>query len=80
MGTSLTQEQARLIKRYCGTVLISYDGDGAGQKANMRGLEILKSEGVDVRVVPLPDGLDPDDVIKQRGPRRTVHAWTRQCR
>ena len=68
MGTSLTQEQARMIKRYCTTVLISYDGDGAGQKANMRGLEILKSEGVEVRVVPLPDGLDPDEVIKQRGP------------
>ena len=68
MGTSLTQEQARLIKRYAGTVLISYDGDSAGQKANMRGLEILKSEGLDVKVVPLPEGLDPDDVIKQLGP------------
>lgn len=67
MGTSLTQEQARLIRRYTDTVLISYDGDGAGQKANMRGLEILKSEGINVKVVPLPDGLDPDDVIKQRG-------------
>ncbi len=67
MGTSLTQEQARLIKRYAGTVLISYDGDSAGQKANMRGLEILKSEGLDVKVVPLPEGLDPDDVIKQLG-------------
>ena len=67
MGTSLTQEQARLIKRYTDTVLISYDGDGAGQKANMRGLEILKNEGLNVKVVPLPDGLDPDDVIKQRG-------------
>ena len=67
MGTSLTQEQARLIKRYTDTVLISYDGDGAGQKANMRGLEILKDEGLNVKVVPLPEGLDPDDVIKQRG-------------
>ncbi len=67
MGTSLTQEQARLLKRYTDTVLISYDGDGAGQKANMRGLEILKSEGLDVRVVPLPEGLDPDDVIKKLG-------------
>ena len=68
MGTSLTQEQARLLKRYADTVLISYDGDGAGQKANMRGLEILKGEGLEVRVVPLPDGLDPDDVIKKFGP------------
>ena len=67
MGTSLTQEQARLIKRYTDTVLISYDGDGAGQKANLRGLDILKGEGINVKVVPLPDGLDPDDVIKQRG-------------
>lgn len=67
MGTSLTQEQARLIKRYTDTVLISYDGDSAGQNANMRGLEILKSEGLDVRVVPLPEGLDPDDVIKKYG-------------
>ncbi len=67
MGTSLTQEQARLIKRYTDTVLISYDGDAAGQKANMRGLEILKGEGLNVKVVPLPEGLDPDDVIKQLG-------------
>lgn len=67
MGTSLTQEQARLVKRYAETVLISYDGDGAGQKANLRGLDILKDEGLNVKVVPLPEGLDPDDVIKQRG-------------
>ncbi len=67
MGTSLTQDQVRLIKRYTDTVLISYDGDAAGQKANMRGLELLKDEGINVKVVPLPEGLDPDDVIKQRG-------------
>lgn len=67
MGTSLTQEQARLIKRYADTVYISYDGDGAGQKANLRGMDILKDEGLNVKVVPLPEGLDPDDVIKQYG-------------
>ena len=67
MGTSLTKEQARLCKRYSENVFISYDGDFAGQKANLRGLEILKEEGVKVRVVPMPDGLDPDDVIRQRG-------------
>ena len=67
MGTSLTQDQARLIKRYVDTVLISYDGDSAGQNANLRGLDILKDEGLNVKVVPLPEGLDPDDVIKQRG-------------
>ena len=67
MGTSLTKEQARLLKRYTENVLISYDGDFAGQKANLRGLEILRQEGLKVRVVPLPEGLDPDDVIRRQG-------------
>lgn len=67
MGTSLTKEQARLCKRYTDDVFISYDGDFAGQKANLRGLDILKQEGLKVRVVPMPEGLDPDDVIRQRG-------------
>ena len=67
MGTSLTQDQVRLMKRYSENILISYDGDSAGQKANMRGLDILKGEGLNVKVVPLTDGLDPDDVIKQLG-------------
>lgn len=65
MGTSLTKDQARLVKRYTENVLISYDGDFAGQKADLRGLEILKSENLSVKVVPMPDGLDPDDVAKQ---------------
>lgn len=67
MGTSLTKEQARLAKRYADDVLISYDGDFAGQKGAIRGLEILRDEGVNVRVVALPEGLDPDDVIKRYG-------------
>lgn len=67
MGTSLTIEQARLLKRFAPTVLISYDGDGAGQKATIRGLEILQNEGLEVRVVTLPEGLDPDDVIRKFG-------------
>lgn len=67
MGTSLTQEQARLIKRYVDTVFISYDGDAAGQNANLKGMDILRDEGLNVKVVPLPEGLDPDDVIKQQG-------------
>lgn len=65
MGTSLTKEQARLLKRYSDKVYISYDGDFAGQNADLRGLEILKEEDLSVQVVPLPDGLDPDDVVKQ---------------
>ncbi len=65
MGTSLTKEQARMIKRYTDNVLISYDGDFAGQKADLRGLEILDAEHLQVKVVPMPDGLDPDDVARQ---------------
>ena len=67
MGTSLTKDQARILKRYTDKVFISYDGDFAGQKAAIRGLEILNDEGLEVKVVSLPDGLDPDDVIKQMG-------------
>lgn len=67
MGTALTKDQARILKRFANNVYISYDGDFAGQKASIRGLEILKDEGLDVKVVSLPDGLDPDDVIKKQG-------------
>ncbi len=67
MGTSLTQEQARMLKRYAENVLISYDGDFAGQNADLRGLEILKGENLNVRVVLMPEGEDPDDVVRKRG-------------
>lgn len=67
MGTSLTQTQAKLIKNYCDRIYISYDGDGAGQKATLRGLDILAEAGLNVKVIKLPDGLDPDDVIKKKG-------------
>lgn len=67
MGTSLTIEQARVIKRYSDVAVICYDGDGAGQKATIRGLEILAENGLEVRVVSLPDNLDPDEIIAQRG-------------
>ncbi len=67
MGTALTKDQARVLKRYSDKVYICYDGDFAGQKAAIKGLEILSEEGLEVKVVALPDGMDPDDVIKQRG-------------
>ncbi len=67
MGTALTKDQARILKRYTDKVLISYDGDFAGQKASIRGLEILSEEGLEVKVVSLPDGMDPDDVVKNMG-------------
>jgi DNA primase len=67
MGTSLTKEQARLIKRYTDNVLISYDGDFAGQSATIRSLDIFAGEGFEIKVLTLPDKLDPDEVIKEKG-------------
>ena len=67
MGTALTEAQAKLIKRFSNKVYICYDGDSAGQNATLRGLDILKENGLDVMVVQLPDKYDPDDVIKTFG-------------
>lgn len=67
MGTALTQNQAKMIKRFADKVYICYDGDSAGQNATLRGLDILKDNGLDVMVVQLPDRFDPDDVIKTYG-------------
>ena len=67
LGTALTTQQARLLKRYTQTVFIAYDGDSAGQNAMIRGLDILSGEGLNVRVIVFPDGLDPDEFVRQRG-------------
>ncbi len=67
MGTSLTEEQAKLARRYVEEVYICYDGDSAGQNATLRGLDILKRHGIKVRVITLPNGEDPDELIKRAG-------------
>lgn len=67
MGTALTIEQCREIKRYADIVYVSFDGDSAGQHATLRGLDLLKSEGLDVKVVCLTDNLDPDDYVRKFG-------------
>ena len=67
MGTALTYSQAKLIRNYSENVFISYDGDTAGKTATLRGLDILQSAGLNVKVVSLPEGLDPDDLIKTQG-------------
>ena len=67
LGTSLTNEQARLLKRYAPEVHLAYDGDEAGQHAIERGLDIFEAEGVPAKVLYFPDGLDPDEYIRQRG-------------
>lgn len=67
LGTALTSEQARLIKRYGEDVFICYDSDEAGVKAANRAIDIFKKEGINAKVVLLPVGKDPDDFIKQNG-------------
>ncbi len=67
LGTSLTQKQARLLKRYVSKVYIAYDSDTAGAKATLRGLDILKKEGLNLRVIKLPEDTDPDDYLKEKG-------------
>ncbi len=59
-GTSLTVEQIRLIRRLTSNVTIIYDGDAAGIKASLRGIDLVLEEGLNVRIVSLPDGEDPD--------------------
>lgn len=66
-GTSLTIEQARLIKRYTENVTVLYDGDPAGIKASLRGIEILLEEGLNVRVALFPDKEDPDSFVRKVG-------------
>ena len=67
LGTALTKEQAKLLKRYSQEVFISYDADNAGQMATQRGLDILRSEGINVKVILIPRGKDPDDFIRAEG-------------
>ena len=67
LGTALTKVQAKLLKRYSEEVYISYDADNAGQIATVRGLDILRAEGISVRVILIPRGKDPDDFIRAEG-------------
>jgi len=64
-GTSLTVEQVRLIKRFTPNITILYDGDAAGIKASIRGIDIVLEEGMNVKIVLLPDGEDPDSYSKK---------------
>jgi len=66
-GTSLTTEQIRLIGRFTKNVTILYDGDAAGIKASLRGLDMILEEGLNVKVVLFPDGHDPDSYVQKVG-------------
>jgi DNA primase len=63
-GTSLTVDQIRLIRRFTKNITIIYDGDQAGIKASLRGIDLVLEEGINVKVLPLPDGEDPDSFSK----------------
>jgi DNA primase len=66
-GTALSKYQCRLLRRFADTVVLCLDGDGAGKTATLRSCDILKEELIPFRVVNLPDGLDPDEFILERG-------------
>lgn len=72
LGTALTEDQARLLKKYTDNVIIGYDQDGAGQEATMRGLDILTKRKLNVKVLILDrlDAKDPDEYINKYGPER----------
>jgi DNA primase len=66
-GTSLTTEQIKLISRFSKNITILYDGDPAGIKASLRGIDMILEEGLNVKVVLFPDGHDPDSYVREVG-------------
>lgn len=66
-GTSLTTEQVRLVKRYTENIILLFDGDNAGIKAALRGVNIILENGLNVKVVSLPDNQDPDSYVREVG-------------
>lgn len=73
MGTSLTPEQIQKLRRVTDTILIAYDGDRAGLEATNRAIEMIQSTNAfSVGIIPFDNGLDPDEFIKQRGPKAFI--------
>ncbi len=70
LGTALTEQQGRLLRKNSEQVIIGYDADGAGQAATLRGLEILQNMGCDIRVLQIYGAKDPDEFIIKYGPER----------
>ena len=64
-GTALTKDQIKLVSRYSQTVTLVYDGDSAGLKASLRGIDIILEQGMNVKVVMLPEGHDPDSFSRE---------------
>ena len=70
LGTALTEQQGRLLRKHSEQVIIGYDADGAGQAATLRGMEILQNMGCDIRVLQIYGAKDPDEFIIKYGPER----------
>ena len=70
LGTAMTEAQGRLLRRSSEQVILGYDADGAGQEAIMRGLDILKNLGCDVRVLQISGAKDPDEYVTKYGPEK----------
>jgi len=67
LGTALTENQAKLIGRFTGRVIVVYDGDTAGINAAVRAADVLTVAGIEVRMAPLPEGEDPDSLLRKLG-------------
>ncbi|MFM7133053.1 MAG: DNA primase [Planctomycetota bacterium] len=67
LGTALTREHASVLRRLAERVVLLFDGDEAGQKAADRAVEVFFAETIDIRICVLPDGLDPDDLLRSEG-------------
>lgn len=65
-GTSLTTDQIKLIKRFTPNITILYDGDAAGIKASFRGIDMILEEGLNVKILPFPEGEDPDSFVRNK--------------
>lgn len=73
LGTALTLQQAKLLKRYTDEIIIAGDNDEAGQKAVARDIGMLRDAGLSIRVLTVPDGKDPDEYIRENGPLKFKH-------
>jgi DNA primase len=76
LGTALTSEQARLLRRYADRVVLAFDPDAAGEQATLRGIDRLVELGLEVRVARLPAGVDPDDYVRTAGRAALEEALT----
>lgn len=63
MGTALTKDHVTELKKYCQNIILCFDGDGAGIKATLRAIEMFRNENVNLKVVSLPEGKDPDEIL-----------------